>query len=304
MDALARARLSLQGLSIGDAFGETFFTRRSIVEERLRTRSAPPGPWPWTDDTAMAISIVEELAANGGIDPDSLARRFADRYLREPARGYGGGAHRLLSALAQGESWRTAAPALFGGSGSFGNGAAMRVAPVGAYFADDPAAAAAHAGRSAAVTHSHPEGIAGAVAVAVAAAWMWRARAEPWDADAFLAHVVELTPASETRDGIKRAAALPPGAHVLDAVHALGNGSAVSAQDTVPFALWCASRHPDSFEDSLWLTAAGAGDVDTTCAIVGGNRGAQDGDGWRASGVAATARAAPSRDVTRGATLR
>ena len=35
------------------------------------------------------------------------------------------------------ETWRSASPQLFGGVGSFGNGAAMRVAPLGAFFADD-----------------------------------------------------------------------------------------------------------------------------------------------------------------------
>jgi ADP-ribosylglycohydrolase len=44
----------------------------------------------------------------------------------------------------------------------------------------------------------------------------------------------------------------------------------VSAQDTVPFALWCAARHLSSYEEALWLTVSGLGDRDTTCAIVGG----------------------------------
>ena len=61
-------------------------------------------------------------------------------------------------------------PRLFGGEGSFGNGAAMRVAPLGAYFADELDAVVEQASFSAEVTHSHPEGIAGAIAVAVAAA--------------------------------------------------------------------------------------------------------------------------------------
>ena len=51
---------------------------------------------------------------------------------------------------------------------------------------------------------------------------------------------------------------------------ALGNGTGVSCQDTVPFCLWCAGTHLDSYEEALWLTVAGLGDRDTTCAIVGG----------------------------------
>jgi ADP-ribosylglycohydrolase len=47
-------------------------------------------------------------------------------------------------------------------------------------------------------------------------------------------------------------------------------GTRVSAQDTVPFALWCAAHHLDDYEEALWTTVRGLGDRDTTCAIVGG----------------------------------
>ena len=38
----------------------------------------------------------------------------------------------------------------------------------------------------------------------------------------------------------------------------------------MPFALWCAARHIDNYEEALWATVSGLGDRDTTCAIVGG----------------------------------
>ncbi len=50
----------------------------------------------------------------------------------------------------------------------------------------------------------------------------------------------------------------------------LCNGDLVSAQDTVPFALWCAAHHLDNYEEALWATVSGLGDRDTNCAIVGG----------------------------------
>jgi ADP-ribosylglycohydrolase len=53
--------------------------------------------------------------------------------------------HGLLPKLASGANFQVEAPALFGGQGSFGNGAAMRVAPLGAYFADDLAQVVAQA---------------------------------------------------------------------------------------------------------------------------------------------------------------
>lgn len=57
---------------------------------------------------------------------------------------------------------------------------------------------------------------------------------------------------------------------VGSAVRVLGNGSRVISQDTVPFAIWCAARHLECYEEALWTTVAGLGDRDTTCAIVGG----------------------------------
>jgi ADP-ribosylglycohydrolase len=79
-----------------------------------------------------------------------------------------------------------------------------------------------------------------------------------------------LLPESEVREKIRHARNLPETASVRLAVSALGNGVKLSAQDTVPFALWCAAKHLDSYEEALWLAISGLGDRDTICAIVGG----------------------------------
>src|SRR5579862_8575440 len=56
---LARARLSLEGLSVGDAFGERFFGPARAIRARLESRELPPPPWRYTDDTVMSLGIVE-----------------------------------------------------------------------------------------------------------------------------------------------------------------------------------------------------------------------------------------------------
>lgn len=147
-----------------------------------------------------------------------------------------------------------------------GNGAAMRAAPVGAYFAAEGwERVVDEAAASAEITHSHREGIAGAVAVAVAAAWSTTSPTGP-----LFERVLDLTPPGETRSRIERAASLPPETDPAAAGRVLGNGSTALAQDTVAFCLWCAARHLDSFEEALWATVSALGDCDTTCAIVGG----------------------------------
>src|SRR6185503_8046412 len=164
---LEYAEKSLNGLSMGDAFGELFFLRSPY---ETNTADLPQTVWPWTDDTHMALSIVEILGTHERINQDELAAAFVRRYKQDPARGYAGGAHRLLAALAAGKNWREIAPKLFG-NGSYGNGAAMRAAPIGAFFHDNPERAAQEAELSAEVTHAHIEGRAGAIAVAAAASF-------------------------------------------------------------------------------------------------------------------------------------
>ncbi|MCA9712324.1 MAG: ADP-ribosylglycohydrolase family protein, partial [Myxococcales bacterium] len=259
--------------SVGDAFGERFFAPGDVIGPWLLGRTlSKPGPWRWTDDTAMALEVVDTLREHGGIDADALADRLLRRYRQEPWRGYGGGAHRLFDTIYGGVPWSEATRSLFGGEGSFGNGAAMRVAPVGAYLAEDLDAVVEAAQRSAVVTHAHPEGQAGAVAVAVAAAVAWQTRDEPEeDAEARLFdEVLARTPASWTRDGIEKARNTKRSARVETAAGRLGNGCEISSQDTVPLCIWCIARHLRSFEDAMWTTVAALGDRDTTCAIVGG----------------------------------
>lgn len=267
---LIRAKQSLVGLSVGDAFGEGFFGRIELVSDRLAHRQPASPPWFWTDDTAMAISIVRILRDQGTIDQDQLAAAFAREYARESNRGYGGTAHKILRAIRAGVAWENASREAFEGIGSYGNGGAMRSAPIGAYFADNPDEAARQAARSAEVTHAHPEGQAGAIAVAVAAAWATSKGAAELDGSGLLNLVLALTPESETRTGIQRAQHIDFAADPQLVATKLGSGHRLSAPDTVPFALWCAARHHSNYAEALWTTAHGLGDVDTTCAIVGG----------------------------------
>jgi ADP-ribosylglycohydrolase len=270
-ERMQRALLSFDGLSVGDGFGDLFFTSPDAIERRLELRDPPPAPWIVTDDTIMALSIVRCLSRKGHIDQDSLAAAFAAEYNREPGRGYGGMARQILTAIGEGYSWKEVARRAFDGQGSCGNGGAMRAAPIGAYFADDYGRVIYEAKSSAEVTHAHPDGKTGAAAIALAAAWMVR---EPTQAavpsHAMIEFVLENLPQTETFYFLKKALEVPLNLSPQTAVSVLGNGTRVISSDTVPFCLWCAARHSDSYPDALWATVSGLGDRDTTCAIVGG----------------------------------
>ncbi len=265
-ERIERARLSLDGLSVGDAFGGRFNFRTEPG------RDLPPPPWHYSDDTVMALSVAEVLDRHGRIEQEDLAGRFARRYLADPYRGYGLSVRRVLEGIAEGETWHASARSIYGGTGSMGNGGAMRVAPLGAYFADDLDEVVEQARASAEVTHAHFEGQAGAIATAIAAAWAWQARNRPRPhlGRDMIALALGRTPEGGTRAGLEKALALGPDVSVEEAAGVLGNGSRITAPDTVPFALWCAARHIDDYAEALWTTVSAGGDNDTNCAIVGG----------------------------------
>jgi ADP-ribosylglycohydrolase len=263
---LDRALASLRGLAVGDALGSQFFVPAHYPA--LSERRLPPAPWQWTDDTEMACSVVAVLARHGRVDQDALVSSFAEHH--DVDRGYGPAVGRMLRQIRQeGADWRELAGSLFNGQGSWGNGAAMRIAPLGAWYAGRPQSAAGEAELSAATTHRHGEAVAGAVAVAAAAALV-ADPAGPPAPEALLGAVLDLVPRSAVRAGVRRALDLLDYGDVATVAAVLGCGRRTSAHDTVPFTLWAAARHLTDYEGAFWSTAGAGGDVDTTCAIVGG----------------------------------
>ena len=263
MSRLDLARDALDGLSVGDALGAQFFVPGNTLPV------IPDGRWEWTDDTEMACSVFTQLRDRGEVVQDELAALFADRC--EPYRGYGPGAVVILRRIRDGVPWQTAAGAAERGPGSCGNGGAMRIAPLGAFFADTPDLVVEQATRSVQVTHLHPEGVAGGVAVALAAAHTGAARiagTEP-TADGLFAAVLDRLPDSEVRRRVERAGELL-GRSSAEVAFELGNGSRVLAQDTVPFAVWAAATHCTDYEQAVLTCVEVGGDIDTTSAIVGG----------------------------------
>lgn len=243
-----------------------------IARQRIKDREILCEPWHFTDDTVMAIGISRILEKYGKIDQDELAKTFAKNYALDWHRGYGGTAHSILRSIGEGNDWREVAAGAFDGMGSMGNGGAMRVAPVGAYFADDMDKVLYYARASAEVTHAHREGIVGAMAVAAASALLLNRKLGYYfgEGNDFLRDVADKLPESDTKYKILSAVSVPKESSIEFAVSVLGNGIKLTAQDTVPFCLWCAAHFYTSMEEALWTAVSALGDRDTICAIVGG----------------------------------
>ncbi|MBP0021068.1 MAG: ADP-ribosylglycohydrolase family protein [Cyanobacteria bacterium SBLK] len=266
---IENALLSLEGLALGDAFGQCFFLPEETAFSLIDSRMLPDRPWYYTDDTVMAIGVVETLRKFGAIDRDYLAQAFAQNYQQEPDRGYGSTARKILREIGKGISWQEASGSAFDGMGSMGNGAAMRSAPIGAYFFDDYQRVVAEAKAASEVTHSHAEGQAGGIAVAVAAAYCARNQSPDVNGFELLENTVRLTPESETKSRLKQALFMAYPANIEYVIRCLGNGKKLCSFDTVPIALWLAAHNLDDFSEAIWQAVNVLGDRDTICAIVG-----------------------------------
>ena len=261
----------LTGLSIGDCLGHLLFSTPDLRHDHR----VPERMWNYTEDTRMALAIAHNLTQHGTIAQDELARRFAEDFMAQPERGYGAVAHFILHQIASGVHWEQASTLVYSGTGSKGNGGAMRAAVVGAYFFDDLALVVQQSIKATQPTHAHSEGKAGAVAVAVAAALAVRValkQCAPRSEELF-SQVIDYTPPGQIRVGLQRAAKLL-NASPRHASDQLGTGVQVLAEDTVPFALWCALTTLHNYEDALWKTFDALerpeSDSDTLGAIVGG----------------------------------
>jgi poly(ADP-ribose) glycohydrolase ARH3 len=260
------------GSALGDAVGELAFSAGS--RESLERMVECTGTLRYTDDTAMAIGIAESICERGGLDGRHLGDTFRRNFRREPWRGYASGPPAVFSAVERaGLSYRQAAAGLFGGQGSFGNGAAMRVTPVGLFYhrTGDLYEKARVASE---VTHAHPVGVDGAAVLAVAVAEAVRADpAEGLDAAGVCAMLTEVARTEEIRDKLEQVGGLaaeqaPPG----KAASVLGRGIAV--QESMPFAVFSFLRYPGSYRDCLLCAVLNRGDCDTLGAMACGISGA------------------------------
>lgn len=186
----------------------------------------------WTDDSALTVAVAEHLLRGG-----DLVDLFHRAVREHPGAGWGGMFLRWA-----GRRDREA-------YGSFGNGSAMRVSPVGFAFSTAAQTLAA-AARTAEVTHNHPEGIKGAQATALAVFLARTAR----DKEVIRVQIEErfAYDLSRTVDEIRP-----------------GYGFDETCQRTVPEAITC-YLESDSYESAVRLAVSLGGDADTLAAIAGG----------------------------------
>jgi poly(ADP-ribose) glycohydrolase ARH3 len=281
----------LLGAAIGDMAGAVVeaespqyiaSTYRS-VDDMLRAESIPEFTGPdwrvgrFTDDTQMTICVAEWLLAGEAPAGEPLLARFAEAY--EPSRRYGSGTEAILRVFPEHRAkWRELSTAMFP-HGSYGNGSAMRVAPVGLAYFDNVKKATTVAIESSRPTHSHPLAYQGAVLQTLAVA-MATASVEVVPAQFLRSLRSALVPFSDLMqdtskfslalDSIERG--LAKSASCQEMSRELGTGIAV--YEAVPMAIYCFLRHPHSYADVIRDAIFIGGDTDTIASMAGALAGA------------------------------
>jgi len=238
----------------------------AAVPSRLEMVEARRGRGTYTDDTEMMIVLAESLLEHGSVTEERLAQAFLERC--NPSRGYGAGTLEVLALWRAGVPVEAAAGRLFGGEGSLGNGAAMRIAPIAVMFADSPDELRAQAERSARLTHAHPLAVDAATVQAAAVAAALRGEDILATARAAAEHAV-------VRRQLDRAAALLDSELEPAEVGELLGNSAIG-YESVPTAIFAAASQ-GSFEQVVSFAVRCGGDTDTLGAMAGALGGAAFG---------------------------
>jgi len=264
---------SLIGTAVGDSLGAQREGTSGFQEVReIGSR--------YTDDTVMTIGVAESLIEAKGFHYFHMAEQFIRNYELEPWRRYGSAPPRVFRMMKSGRLGFGMLDRDIFPEGSYGNGAAMRVSPVGLLYHDDPATLREIACQTAAITHSHELAIEGAALQACAVALAVQTESGKVRVNEFLGTLRMFTKPGPYQEKLKAVIKLietdPDKIEQADVVRELGNG--VQAINSVPTAIYCFLANPD-FESALIYAVSLGGDADTIGAMTGAIAGACYGIG-------------------------
>ncbi len=263
---------ALVGTGIGDALGAPFEGRSRVKPEDIDGIADRLASLTYTDDTHMMIGVAESLVRTGGFDGEDMAQAFTKNYELEPFRGYGPGPPRIFRLIRAGNAWGEVAQGLYH-SGSYGNGSAMRVAPIGMLYHNNPLVLTRVAHKSSQITHAHNLGKEGAALQAYAIALA--TNLEPggtFDRSDLLAKLIGFVSDRVYKEKLTQIQALLPHPDKDRVITELGNG--IEAFNSVPTAIYSFLAHPDSFAQAVRFAISLGGDTDTIGAMAGAISGA------------------------------
>jgi poly(ADP-ribose) glycohydrolase ARH3 len=272
-------RGAILGCFLGDAFGSGFegmdpnrsVFHMGVLSKKLTRR--------YTDDTDMTLALTESIVQCGQVDPEDIARQYS--LSCDLRRGYAIGTIKAVQALRAGLKWHQVARIVFE-NGSFGNGAAMRVSPVGVFYHHDLNGLREAAIEQANITHVHPLGQWGAVmqAYSVGLAVVQNPK-EPFKKEQMIVNLKEglwggpieyIKALNEIEEMLTHGKKL----QAREVAQSLGNG--VEAHFSVPSACYIAITYSPDFCDAIRAAISLGGDTDTIAGMVGAIVGAHVGE--------------------------
>ncbi|KOX68946.1 Poly(ADP-ribose) glycohydrolase ARH3 [Melipona quadrifasciata] len=176
----SKFRGSMLGALVGDCTGSPYDNgdqltsgMKLVLQKSFDKLEGPPFKAPvvqFTDDSAMTYSLAKSLIDRKELDVVDVAKKFVKRYYQEPNRGYGMGVVTVFQKLRGNKFTDVSSPAeeQFNGQGSWGNGGAMRVAPVALFSYENYDKLLDTVRRVTRITHTHKVGIDGAILQATA----------------------------------------------------------------------------------------------------------------------------------------
>ncbi len=272
MDLLEKFKGCLLGVAVGDALGRPFEGSGPVEPGEVAGLAQVAEILRYTDDTEMTLNLARSIVEREGVDPGHAARTFAQNF--DPARGYGPNTLWVLQQIREGKAWELPAREVMGGEGSFGNGAAMRVAPLALLLKGEEMLQAVR--ECSRITHSHPLGIEGAVLQAKAINLALYSSPQEFEPSGCLEELLKTAESEIFREKLQTVGKLlrePPLQSSL--IKELGNG--VEAPNSVPTALYCFLCSPADFGRAVLTAISLGGDADTLGSMTGALCGALNG---------------------------
>ena len=272
MTLLAKFQGAMIGTAVGDSLGAPFEGRGHVTREEVYASAERREIMNYTDDTHMMIGVAESLIERKGFDGDHMASRFIDNFMKEPFRGYGPGPPNVFAMIESGVRWDKASEKLYPG-GSYGNGAAMRIAPIGLFYYDNPNTLRQVACESSHITHAHVMGKEGAAIEAYAIALATDLNSSlPFDRDTFLKKLRDFTGHPAYNQKLQKMTALTVDLSTSRVASELGN--TIEAFNSVPASIFSFMSFAQSFEAAVVHAIILGGDTDTIGAMTGAISGA------------------------------
>ncbi|MBT4511130.1 MAG: ADP-ribosylglycohydrolase family protein [Chloroflexi bacterium] len=273
MTTLDKCEGVIFGLAIGDALGwPTEFIRLEQIKSQYGEHGIEdlPDPALYTDDTQMSLAVAEALIESGKDDLDTVMasiRKYFILWYHSPEnnRAPGPTCLRGVENLEAGTGWRNS-----GNSDSKGCGSAMRVAPIGFLYQDQPEKLRQVAKASGICTHGHPT----AIAASIGAAYLVKAALDGMDPEHMIEGLLGFTSgiSEEWEAAIGKVQECLDWEEEEDALRYLGEGWV--GEEAVALALYCFLRSPEDYSNVVLRAANTNGDSDSIACIAGSISGA------------------------------